>query len=71
MNSHVGSWSPKWTPKISERNRRGQNPSPYKVLYIIGELLKHRCLKWARICPFGHMKHKLCSKERLKVKLAV
>jgi len=28
---------------------KGQNPSVWRVLYIIGKLLKHRCLKWARI----------------------
>jgi hypothetical protein len=53
MNSHVGSWSPKWTPESSERNCRGQNPSPGQVLYIIGKLLKCRCLKWARIAHFN------------------
>ncbi len=49
MNSHVGSWSFKWTPKSSRRDCRGQNSSPWKVLYIIGKLLKCRCLKWACI----------------------
>jgi hypothetical protein len=49
INSHVGSWSPKRTPKSSECNYRGQNASPWSVLYIIEKLLKRRCLKWARI----------------------
>jgi hypothetical protein len=49
MNSYVGSWSPKWTPESLERDYRGQNPLPRKVLYIIGKLLKHKCLKWVRI----------------------
>jgi hypothetical protein len=49
MNSHVGSWSPKRTPKFSERNCRDQNSLPWSVLYIIGNILKRRCLKWARI----------------------
>jgi hypothetical protein len=48
-NSHVGSWSSKRTPKSSERDYKGQNPSPWKVLYIIENLLKSKCLKWARI----------------------
>jgi hypothetical protein len=39
----------RWTPKTSESNCRGQNSMYYGVLYIIGKLLKHRCLKWARI----------------------
>jgi hypothetical protein len=49
MNSHVGSWTPKWTPKSSERDCKGQNSSPWGVLYIIGKLLKFKCLKWALI----------------------
>jgi hypothetical protein len=49
VSSHCGSWSPKWTPKFSEHNFKGQNPSVGKVLYIIEKLLKRRCLKWAHI----------------------
>jgi hypothetical protein len=49
VNSHVGNWSPKRIPEFSERDFRGQNPLPWGVLYIIGKILKHKCLKWARI----------------------
>jgi hypothetical protein len=49
MNSHCGNWSPKWTPKSSERNCRGQNPLAWRVLYIIGKLSKPRCLKCTRM----------------------
>jgi hypothetical protein len=49
LNSHVRSWSPKRSPKLSERNFKGQNSSLRSVLYIIGKLLKLKCLKWARI----------------------
>jgi hypothetical protein len=49
VNSHCESWSPKWTPKSSERDCRGHNPSVWKFLYIIEKLLKRWCLKWARI----------------------
>jgi hypothetical protein len=49
VNSHCGSWSPKWTLKFSKHDCRGQNPSVLKVLYIIDKILKRRCLKWARI----------------------
>jgi hypothetical protein len=49
VNSHVGSCSPERTPEFSERDCRGQISSPRGVLYIIGKLLKCRCLKWARI----------------------
>jgi hypothetical protein len=49
VNSQCGSWSPKWTPNFLECNYRVQNPSIWKVLYIIWKLLKRRCLKWAHI----------------------
>ncbi len=49
MNSHVGSWSPKRTPKSSERDCRGQISLPRSVLYIIGNVLKCRCTKWPRM----------------------
>jgi len=38
-----------WTPKSLEGKSKGQNPLDWRVLYIIGNLLKHRCLKWARM----------------------
>jgi hypothetical protein len=49
VNSHVRNWSPKWPSKFSECNFRGQNPLPWRVFYIIGKILKRRCLKWACI----------------------
>jgi hypothetical protein len=49
VNFHVESSSPEWTPEFLERNCRGQNSSPWGVLYIIKKLLKRRCLKWACI----------------------
>jgi hypothetical protein len=39
----------RWTPKTSESNLRGQISMACGALYINGNLLKHRCLKWARI----------------------
>jgi hypothetical protein len=39
----------RWSPKTSERDFRGQNSMSWDVFYIIGKLLKLRCLKWARI----------------------
>jgi hypothetical protein len=33
----------------SESDCRGQNTSYWKKNYIIGRLLKFRCLKWARM----------------------
>jgi hypothetical protein len=35
--------------QISRTQLRGQNSSPWKVLYIIGKLLKCKCLKWVHI----------------------
>jgi hypothetical protein len=49
VNSHCGSWTPKWTLESLERNCRGQNSLPPKVLYIIEKLLNIICIKWARI----------------------
>jgi hypothetical protein len=39
----------RWTPEASESDFRGQNSMVCNVLYIIGRLLKRRCLKWALI----------------------
>ncbi len=38
-----------WTSKTSESDLRGQNSMACGVLYIIGNILEHKCLKWARI----------------------
>ncbi len=38
-----------WISKLSKGNFRDQNPSVWRVLYIIGKLLKCRCLKWTHI----------------------
>ncbi len=49
VNSHVGNWSPRWIPNFSKCDCKGQNPFPWRVIYIIGKLLKCKCLKWAHI----------------------
>jgi hypothetical protein len=49
MNSHVGNWSPKRTPEFLKRNCRGQNSLLRGIPYIIGKLLKFKCLKWVCI----------------------
>jgi len=38
-----------WTSKFLESDYRGQNPLDWKVPYIIGRLLEHKYLKWARM----------------------
>jgi hypothetical protein len=60
-----------WTPKSSKRDYKGQNPSLWRVFYIIGKLLKCKYLKLNLHCPFGHLKHKLWPKERSGIKLTV
>jgi len=37
------------TPTTSEFDCRGQNTSPWCVLYTVGKALKHRCRKWPRM----------------------
>jgi hypothetical protein len=37
------------TPENSELNCRGQNTSPWNVLYIIVKVVKCRCRKWPRM----------------------
>jgi len=39
----------RWTPKCLKSDCKGQNAMAQKYLYIIRKLLKHRCLKCARI----------------------
>ncbi len=45
----LGELESQWTPEISKSDCKGQNSSPRRVPYIIGNLLKRRCPKWARI----------------------
>jgi hypothetical protein len=80
MNTHIpkwtpildfGSWSPNGLLKSLDSDFKGQNPSHWRVLYIIEKLLKLRCLKLGSHNTFGHLKHKLWPKERPVVKLAV
>jgi len=36
-----------WTPESSKNNCKGQNSLDWKFPYIIGKILKLKCLKWA------------------------
>jgi hypothetical protein len=51
LPSELPFWESKsqWTPKPSGSDCKGQNTSHWRVPYIIGKLLKFRCLKWARM----------------------
>jgi hypothetical protein len=46
-----GTWESSGTPENSECNCRGQNTSPWGVLYTVGKVLKCKCPKWP------HMSH--------------
>jgi len=39
----------RWTSETSESDLKGQNSMAYGIFYMIGKLLKRRCLKWAHI----------------------
>jgi hypothetical protein len=45
----LGELESRWTPEPSKSDYRGQNTLHWGVFYIIGNLLKCRCLKWARM----------------------
>ncbi len=45
----VGELKSRWIPNFLGSNCRGENPLDWKKIYIIGKLLKHRCLNWARM----------------------
>jgi hypothetical protein len=49
VNFHFGSWSPKWGPKFSQSDCKGQNSLDWSVIYIIGKLLERKFLKWVCI----------------------
>jgi hypothetical protein len=42
-------WESWWTLESSEGDCKGQNLMDWGFFYIIGKILKHRCLKWARM----------------------
>jgi hypothetical protein len=60
----------RWTPKSLEGDCNGQTSLDWNILYTIGKLLKHKCLKWAHN-PFRYFKHKLWLKEGSRVKLSI
>ncbi len=49
VSSHLGSWSPGGLPNFQRAITKVKTPCIEKVLYIIGKLLKFRCLKWVRM----------------------
>jgi hypothetical protein len=47
-----GNWESSGTLAILELDSRGQNTSPWGVLYTVGKVLKCRCRKWPRMSHF-------------------
>ncbi len=43
----------RWTFECSESNCKGQNQMDWGIFYTIRNLLKFRCLKWARMTHLG------------------
>jgi hypothetical protein len=48
-NFHFGSLEFWWTSKFLKIDYRGQNSMDWRVIYIIGKLMKCKYLKWARM----------------------
>ncbi len=44
---HFESLESQWTLKFSKSDCKGQNQMNWRFFYIIGKLLKRKCLKWA------------------------
>jgi hypothetical protein len=49
MNSHFGSWSPGGLPKLQKTITKVKTLRLEEFFYIIGKILKCKCLKWARM----------------------
>jgi len=71
VNSHFGNWNPNGLPNLQKTIAKGQNLLDWRVIYIIENLLGHRCLKWARMTHLGNKKHKLWPKEGIGVKFPI
>jgi hypothetical protein len=65
-NSHVASWTPQMDSQIFRMQLQGPKPSAWKVLYIIGKLLKLKCLKWAHIAHLNIWSTSYGQKKRRK-----
>ncbi len=47
VNSHCGSWSPKWTPKFSEGDCKGETHRVKELFISLENYWSVKCLKWA------------------------
>jgi hypothetical protein len=69
-HSRKGTWESYETPKTSEFDCRSQKTLHWSVFYIIGNLSKCRCWKWAHMSHLN-IHNNLWQKEGSGVKLAV
>ncbi len=69
-NSPLWEMEFRWTPKFSESNCKGQNSIAQRVLYIIANILEHRCLRWL-ILPVWTSETQVWPKEGLGMKLTI
>ncbi len=59
MNPHIPKWVPTLGIRVPNDSRifrgwmQGQNSLDWKVLYIIENILEHKCLKWACMTHLG------------------
>jgi len=49
VSSHFGNWNPNGLPNFQRAIIEKSNPLNRRFHYIIGKLLKCKCLKWARM----------------------
>jgi hypothetical protein len=71
VSSHFGSWSPGGFPNLHKAIVKVKKPCIEEFLYIIGKLLKCRCLKWARIIHLDICNKSYGKKKGWESKLAV
>jgi hypothetical protein len=70
MNSHVGSWSPGGLLNLQRTIAKVKTHCLDEFVYH-WKAIETKMYKMGLHDPFGHLKHKLWSKERSKVKLAI
>jgi hypothetical protein len=62
----MGAWESTWALELLENDCKGQNTSHWRVLDIIGKLLKCRCLKWDQILPIWTSATQVMAKRKVK-----
>ncbi len=70
VNSHFGSWSPNGLPNFKGR-LQGSKLIGLRRFFNHWKALGTQMFEMGLHHPFGHLKHKLWAKEKLKVKLTI